>query len=147
MPNAGRSPIIDRAQERRVFQSESSMKQIILTIMVLMLASCASNANNDAYGKDVQVEKAAISANQESTGGIQMKYVTIETGKGTIKAELYTEKAPITTTNFIGLANSGFYNGLTFHRVESGFVVQGGDPKGDGTGGSGKSIPLEINRN
>ena len=44
------------------------MKQIILTIMVLMLASCASNANNDAYGKDVQVEKAAISANQEPTG-------------------------------------------------------------------------------
>jgi len=65
--------------------------------------------------------------------------------KGTIKAELYTEKAPITTKNFIDLANSGFYNGLTFHRVEPDFVIQGGDPKGDGTGGSGKNIPLEIN--
>ena len=72
------------------------------------------------------------------------KYVVIETGKGTIKAELYTEKAPITTKNFIDLANSGFYNGLTFHRVEKDFVIQGGDPKGDGTGGSGKAIPLEI---
>ncbi|MEK6946000.1 MAG: peptidylprolyl isomerase [Nanoarchaeota archaeon] len=74
------------------------------------------------------------------------KYVTIETDKGTIKAELYTEKAPITTKNFIYLANSGFYNGLKFHRVEPNFVIQGGDPKGDGTGGSGKNIPLEINK-
>ncbi len=73
------------------------------------------------------------------------KYVTIETDKGTIKAELYTEKAPTTTKNFIDLANSGFYNGLKFHRVEKDFVIQGGDPKGDGTGGSGKNIPLEIN--
>lgn len=71
--------------------------------------------------------------------------IVIETDKGTIKAELYTDKAPITTKNFIDLANSGFYNGLTFHRVEPGFVVQTGDPKGDGTGGSDKTIPLEIN--
>ena len=73
------------------------------------------------------------------------KYVTIETDRGAIKAELYTEKAPVTTKNFIDLANSGFYNGLKFHRVEKDFVIQGGDPKGDGTGGSGKNIPLEIN--
>ena len=73
------------------------------------------------------------------------KFAVIETDKGIIKAELYTEKAPITTKNFIDLASSGFYNGLTFHRVEPGFVVQGGDPKGDGTGSSGKTIPLEIN--
>lgn len=74
----------------------------------------------------------------------KMKIAVIETDKGIIKAELYTDKAPITTKNFIGLADSGFYNGLAFHRVEPGFVVQGGDPKGDGTGGSGKTIPLEI---
>ena len=73
------------------------------------------------------------------------KYAVIETDKGTIKAELYTEKAPMTTKNFIDLANSGFYNGLKSHRVEKDFVIQGGDPKGDGTGGSGKNIPLEIN--
>lgn len=68
----------------------------------------------------------------------------IETSKGIIKLELFEKEAPITTRNFIELAQSGFYNGLTFHRVEPGFVVQGGDPKGDGTGGSGKTIPLEI---
>ena len=73
------------------------------------------------------------------------KIATIETGKGTIKLELYEDKAPITAKNFIELAGSGFYDGLTFHRYEPGFVIQGGDPNGDGTGGSGKTIPLEIN--
>ena len=68
----------------------------------------------------------------------------LETVKGTIKFELYEKEAPLTTKNFIDLTNKGFYNGLIFHRVEPGFVIQGGDPKGDGTGGSGKTIPLEI---
>lgn len=68
----------------------------------------------------------------------------LETVKGTIKFELYETEAPITTKNFIDLTNKGFYNGLIFHRVEPGFVIQGGDPKGNGTGGSGKNIPLEI---
>ena len=68
----------------------------------------------------------------------------IETAKGTIKFELKESEAPITTKNFIDLTQKGFYNGLIFHRVEPGFVIQGGDPKGNGTGGSGKNIPLEI---
>ena len=75
------------------------------------------------------------------------QYVVFQTTKGNIKAELYVKEAPITTKNFIGLVDSGFYNGLTFHRYEPGFVIQGGDPKGDGTGGSSKTIPLEINEN
>jgi len=73
------------------------------------------------------------------------RIATVVTEKGTIKFELYEKEAPITTKNFIELAKKGFYDGLTFHRVEPGFVIQGGDPKGDGTGGSGKTIPLEIN--
>ena len=70
--------------------------------------------------------------------------VTIETTKGTITAELYTDRAPITTANFIALVKRHFFNGLTFHRVVPGFVVQGGDPSGTGEGGSGTTIPLEI---
>ena len=119
------------------------MKQIILLILVLLLASCTPVQDN--YSSETQQTKTTISSNEKTTTeGVQMKYVTIEMDKGTIKAELYTAKAPITTKNFIDLANSGFYNGLTFHRVEPGFVAQGGDPKGDGTGGSEKRIPLEI---
>jgi cyclophilin family peptidyl-prolyl cis-trans isomerase len=68
----------------------------------------------------------------------------LETNKGTIKFELDETGAPITAGNFIELAEKGFYNGLGFHRHVPGFVVQGGDPKGDGTGGSGKSIKLET---
>src|SRR5438445_9023673 len=68
----------------------------------------------------------------------------IETDKGTIKFTFYEQDAPITTANFIGLAEQGFYNGLTFHRVEPGFVIQGGDPAGNGTGGPGYTLPAEI---
>jgi cyclophilin family peptidyl-prolyl cis-trans isomerase len=58
--------------------------------------------------------------------------------------ELYPDKAPNTAANFIALAQSGFYDGLTFHRSVPGFVVQGGDPQGDGTGGPGYSIEEEF---
>src|SRR5207302_6344802 len=68
----------------------------------------------------------------------------VSTNKGTIKAELDEENAPITATNFIELANSGFYNGLKFHRYVPGFVIQGGDPLGTGMGGSKNKIKLET---
>ncbi len=71
----------------------------------------------------------------------------IDTDKGQIVAELYPQDAPITVNNFVALARSEFYNNLTFHRVEPGFVIQGGDPKGDGTGGPGYTLPAEIKRN
>jgi peptidyl-prolyl cis-trans isomerase B (cyclophilin B) len=71
----------------------------------------------------------------------------IETSKGQIKVILNEDLAPITTANFIELAERKFYDGLKFHRVEKGFVIQGGCPYGSGTGGSGKTIPLEVTPN
>ncbi|MGH7840633.1 MAG: peptidylprolyl isomerase [Candidatus Binataceae bacterium] len=71
-------------------------------------------------------------------------YVTLETDRGNIVLELYPEVAPKTVANFEKLSKGGFYNNLTFHRVEPGFVVQGGDPKGNGTGGPGYELPAEI---
>ncbi len=71
--------------------------------------------------------------------------VTIEMrGGGVIKIELEPEKAPNTVNNFISLVGSGFYDGLTFHRIISGFMIQGGDPTGNGTGGPGYSIKGEF---
>lgn len=70
--------------------------------------------------------------------------VIIETNKGKIVAEIYKEDAPITAGNFLTLVQGKFYDGLSFHRVVDNFVIQGGDPKGDGTGGSDKTIPLEV---
>ena len=66
---------------------------------------------------------------------------------GTIKIELYPEYAPNTVANFVNLIESGFYDGLTFHRLVPGFVLQGGDPDGDGTGGPGYTIDGEFKAN
>ena len=66
---------------------------------------------------------------------------------GTIKLELDSDVAPITVTNFINLVNSKFYDGLTFHRIIDGFMIQGGDPLGNGTGGSSKIIKGEFSEN
>ncbi len=70
--------------------------------------------------------------------------VVIETEKGTIKAELYPDVAPITVANFQKLVSEGFYDGLTFHRIIEGFMIQGGDPKGNGSGGSPDKIKGEF---
>jgi peptidyl-prolyl cis-trans isomerase B (cyclophilin B) len=74
-----------------------------------------------------------------------MKKAIIDTEKGKIELELFDKEAPNTVANFEKLANSGFYNGLTFHRVLPDFVIQGGCPKGNGTGGPGYTIKCEIN--
>jgi len=69
----------------------------------------------------------------------------IHTEKGVMKVEFYDEDAPIAVANFIKLSKQGFYNGLTFHRVLPGFVIQGGCPKGTGGGGPGYTIKCELN--
>lgn len=71
----------------------------------------------------------------------------IETEQGTMVVDLYPNEAPGTVANFAKLANSGFYDGLTFHRVIPNFVIQGGDPKGNGTGGPGYTIKCETEGN
>ena len=71
-------------------------------------------------------------------------YAHFETNMGNIKARLETEKAPITTKNFMDLASKGFYNGLVFHRVIPDFMIQGGCPQGTGTGGPGYHIKDEF---
>ena len=74
--------------------------------------------------------------------------VTIEMDRGDrIQIELYPETAPNTVNNFISLVNKGFYDGLTFHRIISGFMIQGGDPAGNGTGGSDQEIKGEFSEN
>ena len=83
---------------------------------------------------------------QKGSGRVkQIAEITMEKG-GVIKIEFFPADAPKTVENFITLAKKGFYDGLAFHRVEPGFVVQGGDPKGDGTGGPGYKIKAEFNK-
>jgi cyclophilin family peptidyl-prolyl cis-trans isomerase len=95
----------------------------------------------------------AASPEQKQKGNKQMNdpIVLMETSKGPIKIEIFKNDAPITSSNFLDLVQKGFYNGLAFHRYEPGFCLQGGDPKGNGTGGyvdpstnRERTIPLEI---
>ena len=76
-----------------------------------------------------------------------MTKAIIKTNKGDINIDFFDNDAPGTVANFVKLAESGFYNGLSFHRMISNFMVQGGCPRGDGTGGPGYSIKCEINPN
>jgi peptidyl-prolyl cis-trans isomerase B (cyclophilin B) len=75
-----------------------------------------------------------------------MKTATIETPRGSIRLELFADKAPKTVANFEKLAKDGFYNGLKFHRVIADFMIQGGCPRGDGTGGPGYKFADEFHR-
>jgi cyclophilin family peptidyl-prolyl cis-trans isomerase len=72
--------------------------------------------------------------------------VTIETNHGTIVAEMFADLAPKTAANFMDLAEKGFYDGVVFHRVIEGFMIQGGDPSGTGRGGPGYQIPDEFGK-
>ena len=75
---------------------------------------------------------------------LNIMYAEIKTEKGTMKVDFYEKDAPNTVSNFVKLAKSGFYNGLTFHRVIPDFVIQGGCPNGTGAGGPGYTINCEL---
>ena len=109
---------------------------LLLLIVVLVAAVIALFA---VRGKKESTE--TIDAAGKHHSEIQVK------DDGTIKAELDGDAAPITVANFLKLAESGFYDGLTFHRIIDGFMIQGGDPKGNGTGGADKTIKGEFSQN
>lgn len=112
----------------------------------------SSAKSQSAQGSSENQSTQSVHAtNQSSTTEPEFKatkHAQIEIKNyGTISLELYGEEAPITVNNFVKLANEGFYNGLTFHRIISGFMIQGGDPNGDGTGGSTENIKGEFSQN
>lgn len=101
--------------------------------------------NKDEYIQNNQISNESEENNMYSTGKHHAKIVV--KNYGTIALELDADVAPITVENFANLVNEGFYNGLTFHRIISGFMIQGGDPLGNGTGGSSKTIKGEFASN
>ena len=109
-----------------------------------------STCNREKIKVDTEVYYNGITLAQEVCTGqkFDLIYLDIEMENGDVmKGELYPEVAPITVENFANLVNEGFYNGLTFHRIISGFMIQGGDPLGNGTGGSSKTIKGEFASN
>lgn len=111
----------------------------ILAALCLPLAFCYSLTDQGDAMMNFSEPKEAIAFEEGKT-----YLAVIHTSKGDITCQLDCKSAPLSATNFIQLVKGGFYNGLTFHRVVPNFVIQGGDPKGTGTGGPGYTIPAEI---
>ncbi|MBO4637869.1 MAG: peptidylprolyl isomerase [Clostridiales bacterium] len=109
---------------------------VMLSVTMIFTGGCIKYESPNA---NVPVDENLLSG---------LHHVEIEVRDyGTIYAELDADTAPISVTNFINLANSGFYNGLTFHRIMDGFMIQGGDPEGTGRGGSDQTILGEFTAN
>lgn len=110
-------------------------------------ATSGAAVQESAASKPPQERNNLFSALPPMTIDANKKYqATIVTDKGSIVVDLFPQDAPQHVNSFVYLARQGFYDGLTFHRVEPGFVIQGGDPLGTGTGGPGYMIPPEIKR-
>lgn len=113
-----------------------------ILLLVFLLGSCQGQKPNENHSdNDLSQSGKALEVDGK---GLSKASITIKTVHGNIILKLYPNQAPITVARIIELANEGFYDGLTFHRVVPGFVVQGGDPNGDGTGGSGKKLKAEF---
>ncbi len=139
------------------------MKKITVWLLTLafaatMLAGCGSKTDTTDTTETTEETSAADETSDGATDTADtsedeelltgLHHVTIDVQDyGTISLELDADTAPISVTNFINLANEGFYDGLTFHRIISGFMIQGGDPNGNGTGGSEKTIKGEFSAN
>lgn len=118
-------------------------------ILIVGITGCGGNAKEgEQSGKTGSTDSGKQQEAQTGETLTGKHHVEIQIKDyGTIKAELDADVAPISVSNFVSLAKSGFYDGLTFHRIISGFMIQGGDPKGDGTGGSDKNIKGEFSAN
>ena len=113
------------------------MKKIIILILGLFLLS--SCAKQEQFKEKLEEEIELLSGKHNVVINVK-KY-------GSIELELDADVAPITVTNFINLVEEGFYDGLTFHRIIEGFMIQGGDPDHNGSGGSDKTIKGEFSKN
>lgn len=115
-------------------------------LIVAGLTSCGGDSGKTSKDSTSDTKTTSEQETKEMLTGKHHAEITVK-GKGVIALELDADSAPITVTNFVKLANEGFYDGLTFHRIIKGFMIQGGDPKGNGTGGSDETIKGEFAAN
>lgn len=121
-----------------------------MVLLVSVLTACGKGSKDESSSDagSGTVDSSSESGQSEKKLLTGKHHVEIKIEKyGTIKLELDVDTAPISVTNFVKLAEEGFYDGLTFHRIIDGFMIQGGDPNGDGTGGSDETIKGEFSEN
>ncbi len=130
---------------------KKKLTMVLAVLMVLALCACGNKVSGSTGGTQAKSEAAAQKSEQAAepdTTFQKLRHAEITVKDyGTIKLELDEGTAPITVANFVKLAKNGFYNGLTFHRIMDGFMIQGGDPLGNGTGGSDEKIKGEFSQN
>ena len=138
-------------QNRSPASTAQGWRRVGTIIAILALAVVAACAGGSAQKGGTSMPKNPRDRNNMYSEPPAMQIdagetysATISTAKGDIVAQLDAGAAPQTVNNFVFLAREGFYDGLTFHRVEPGFVIQGGDPAGTGSGGPGYTVPAEI---
>lgn len=116
-----------------------------LTVFMVMffILGCGGGSEEAAQTGEpaTETQGAAVEAPKSTA---ERPIVVLDTDSGSMVMEFYPDVAPITCDSILSLVNQGFYNGLTFHRIIPGFVIQGGDPKGNGTGNAGFQIPAEF---
>lgn len=150
---------IKKSDNKMLVISIIGISVIILLIVGIFIYK---NSNNPIAPNSTQTEQKnnTDTKGDPTMNAKTMKTITVDTSDakkplvtitmadgGVMKAELYPEIAPITVDNFVKLINKGFYNGLIFHRIIAGFMIQGGDPQGTGTGGPGYQIKGEFSSN
>jgi cyclophilin family peptidyl-prolyl cis-trans isomerase len=120
---------------------------LLWLFLLLLLAGCGSNnaSQLSAQGQDGNAKVMSWSKMPEMSIDLDYDYkALIETSEGSFEILLYADKAPVTVNNFVFLANEGFYEGLKFHSIIESFMIQTGDPLGNGTGTAGYLIPDEL---
>ncbi|WP_242865270.1 peptidylprolyl isomerase [Clostridium sp. ATCC 25772] len=121
-------------------------KKYIALILLIIIGVTVVLSGCTKKEEDKEEVPTVVKSEKGENGKNPIAQIELEDGS-VIKAELYPDLAPNTVRNFISLANSNFYDGLIFHRVIKGFMIQGGDPQGDGTGGPGYTIKGEFKEN
>ncbi|MDQ8733769.1 peptidylprolyl isomerase [Paenibacillus sp. LHD-38] len=130
--------------ERRTAQTISLL---ILVAVIMLLAGCGKNGSGVSGGNSAQAFAKTMNWDKMPDMQIDLdkSYVAkFQTTKGEFSVKLFADEAPVTVNNFVFLAREGFYEGLTFHNMIEDFMIQTGDPKGNGTGTPGYSIPDEL---
>lgn len=125
---------------------KTKMGLLVMLSCLLGLCACGSDASKTEAITPTPTAAPTETEAEVPEGDGPIAVIEVQ-DYGTIRVQLCPDVAPITVNNFIQLAESGFYDGLTFHRIMSGFMIQGGDPNGNGTGGSGTNIKGEFAAN